>query len=637
MIDFEEHFYTDDPNQGHPDVRTRLKGVNYFFLGNGLIQAVVQYSPEGEGTPIGLAIKNPILLRKKRDCSTFDPISGLDKTMLHIREEGKDYRFMPENMSARWTRKSHTPAVEVKWITNGLVIVELFYCPSTKNSCLNREITVRNKNKTTINIEILTGVPEGMIHRTFSIPSGSEAALLIVYNLNSDNDLVDIETHSAGNRGFFESIMPDKEMDAYWQNLTAISSKNPWIDHFYNASALQLPAVISKSGITDASVWQYNREWVRDHGFMALGLVYSGHHSIARTLIDRLLREFITEDGDAIDSSEKRHPDEVELDQNGILLHALHAYCQWTGDYDLAGDHWEKVIRTAEYPLSDKFRHKPSGLMYNRREFWERHSAMGVKPGIELAYQLFVALGLASASELAAHFNNNDKAEFWKRESERIKDAMLNHPQFSLIDKRGFIKRRCIDGSVQETIDPAPEAKLPDKVPLMMKWDHFINPDSSSILPIVYGIVPPDHPAVKPTMQNMELLWNQAWSDGGYGRYNYASEPDSPGAWTFPSIYIARACLETGEYDNFWRVLNWLSGVPGSISGAWFENYGPRLAPPFPQVGITHWSWSEFIMLTMRHIVKINPNGSEIQIEQSRLPGVEISGQIMFRGKRIAF
>ena len=41
MINPSEHVYDDDPDLGHPDVRTRLKDVSYFFLGNGHIQAAV--------------------------------------------------------------------------------------------------------------------------------------------------------------------------------------------------------------------------------------------------------------------------------------------------------------------------------------------------------------------------------------------------------------------------------------------------------------------------------------------------------------------------------------------------------------------------------------------------------------------
>ena len=37
--------------------------------------------------------------------------------------------------------------------------------------------------------------------------------------------------------------------------------------------------------------------------------------------------------------------------------------------------------------------------------------------------------------------------------------------------------------------------------------------------------------------------WNQAWTDGGYGRYHTSSEPDSPGPWPFASLFVARVMV----------------------------------------------------------------------------------------------
>jgi hypothetical protein len=72
MIEASEHFYHDDPNHGPPDVATRLRSVNYFFLGNGLIQAALQHAPEGDGTLAGLLVMNPDRLRQKRAALTMD-------------------------------------------------------------------------------------------------------------------------------------------------------------------------------------------------------------------------------------------------------------------------------------------------------------------------------------------------------------------------------------------------------------------------------------------------------------------------------------------------------------------------------------------------------------------------------------
>lgn len=40
-MEVKEHFYSDDPARGPADAKTTLPGVQYFFLGNGLIQAAV--------------------------------------------------------------------------------------------------------------------------------------------------------------------------------------------------------------------------------------------------------------------------------------------------------------------------------------------------------------------------------------------------------------------------------------------------------------------------------------------------------------------------------------------------------------------------------------------------------------------
>jgi hypothetical protein len=93
LIEFEEHIYHDDPLNGHPDVRTRLKDTEYFFFGNGHIQGAIQYSPSGEGSPFGLIIMNPGKLSMKRAALTMDRVSGLASTALIISEKKSDGQF----------------------------------------------------------------------------------------------------------------------------------------------------------------------------------------------------------------------------------------------------------------------------------------------------------------------------------------------------------------------------------------------------------------------------------------------------------------------------------------------------------------------------------------------------------------
>ena len=81
MVNVAEHVYDDDPRRGHPDVRTRLDGASYFFLGNGVVQAAVQWVTGSEGTPLGLIVMDPERLRKKRDSPTVSPHFGLEGTI----------------------------------------------------------------------------------------------------------------------------------------------------------------------------------------------------------------------------------------------------------------------------------------------------------------------------------------------------------------------------------------------------------------------------------------------------------------------------------------------------------------------------------------------------------------------------
>ncbi|MDH4257250.1 MAG: hypothetical protein OEV50_00430, partial [Candidatus Aminicenantes bacterium] len=58
-------------------------------------------------------------------------------------------------------------------------------------------------------------------------------------------------------------------------------------------------------------------------------------------------------------------------------------------------------------------------------------------------------------------------------------------------------------------------------------------------------------------------------------------------------------------------------------AGSWFEIYGPRLAPPFPQVGITPWTWAEMLILLVHHIIGIQPETTYLRIRPKLLPGIK--------------
>lgn len=627
MIDASEHFYHDDPNSGPEDVRTKLRDVEYFFLGNGLIQAAVQWAPSGEGTPVGLLVMNPDRLRKKREALTLDPATGLAPTQLALKVAGVAHTAQAGRCRVAWDARAAVPTVVATWSGGGLRVTERFSCPTWSQPVLVREITVANPRRARVACELATGAGGQVIRRRLALAPGASRTVVVGCTLEVAADRVKV--------AFLPRVPVDAVCRDFWAGLARVQFGDARLDHFFRASCAQLPVTVSRRGCIDGSIWQYNLEWLRDQSIIALALTLIGATGPATTVFDRLLRQFVTPEGDTLDSSEKRNPADVELDQNGLLLCTLKDYVLWTGNVDLVRRHWAKVAAAAEFPLQKVFRH-PSGLLMNCREFWERSRMHGIEPGAEMIYQCYVAHGLAAGAVLARLTGHEAEAVRWEAEGAKLKAAFLSHPRYRMHDRRGFLKRRRLDGRVLETVTASPAAQLPLAVPLGGRGPHYINPDASSALPIALGVIPPKSPLARRTLQSLEALWNQDWKHGGYGRYHVSSEPDSPGSWPFASLFIARAAFEAGDDAKVMRVLRWLDAVNGAKAGTWFEFYGQRLAPPFPQVGIVVWNWAELIILYVQHILGVRPGEHGLEV-RPRLPTPlkAAAARLTFRGQTL--
>lgn len=628
MIEASEHFYHDDPNVGPPDVRTRLRDVEYFFLGNGLIQAAVQWAPAGEGTPVGLLVMNPDRLRKKREALTMDAELGLGPTQIVVEAADRRRVAAAANVAAAWDDAAVVPTVSVRWRAPGLRVEEQFSCPTWNTPVLCREVTLHNPGGKRLACVVTTGFGPHLLQRALTLPARGRRTLRIGYTLQAARDRVSV--------AWLPRAPVDAECRRFWHGLARVRLGDARLDHFFRASCRQLPVTVSRRGCMDGSIWQYNLEWMRDQAMVALAFTLIGATAPATTVFDRLLRKFVTPDGDTLDSSEKRNPAEVELDQNGLLLMTLRDHVNWTGDLTLVRRHWRKIKAVAEYPLQAVFRHPASGLLCNTREFWERHAGHGIEPGMEQIYQTCVVLGLQAGAELARLTGHEAEAQRWDTESRRLKTALLEDPKFRLHDERGFIKRRAPDGRVQETINPLAAAQLPAGVPLGAAGAHHLNPDTSNVLPIAFGLIQPRSDLARRTLKTVETLWNQDWKNGGYGRYHVTSEPDSPGGWPFASLFVARAAAEAGQDAKVWRVLRWLDTLPGAQAGTWFEFYGRRLAPPFPQVGIVVWNWAELVVLYVHHLLGVRPGINGLDIRPHLPKGLKrADAELRVRGRKL--
>lgn len=623
-MEIKEHYYADDPTIGPPDVKTTLKDVQYYFLGNGFIQAAVQICPSGEGTAIGLAFMHPEKFGPKRRILNFDPAKGLQPTQLVLFSGKARHTAKPNMIEAVWTDVDGVPAVKVNWRCEISAVEELFYCPDQKEPRLVRQITLKNLDGQEQAIICELGTAEQLITEKVALQVGKAHTLFIEYRL----------AENAGAWLIESALLKERKAHAKaaeaWRQTTRCQFSDPLLNFLFGVSKKQLPAVIAHNGAMDGSIWQYNLEWARDQAFVVMALLMLGQTKLARTMLARLLTKFVSDEGDTVDSSRQRPTEEIELDQNGIMLLAVKAYYDWTNDLDFVRQYWHKIKVTAEFPLRDVFRHKESGLLHNRREFWERHALYGIQDGMELTYQMFPAMGLESAAFLAEKIGEQDLASHWRAEASRLKHAMLHDEKYGLVENGIFVKRRLVNGQVQNNVQADPAIQLHPAIPLAAPGNHFLNPDSSIVLPIALEFIDPKSPLAIQTLQEVERLWNQSWDFGGYSRYNVTSEPDSPGPWPFASLFVARAYFEAGDDEKVWRTLRWLESLPGAQSGSWFEFYGPRPCPPCPQVGIIPWTWAELVFFFIHHLFGIRPQGNRVRIRPRLLKGLT-SAQLSIR------
>ncbi len=615
-MDVKEHFYADDPQRGPADVKTALTGVEYFFIGNGYIQAAVQWDQSGEGTALGLLVMHPCRFGPKRAALTFDHDVGLRTTMIRLHSGSEFHEPSAESVECRWTDDDGVPVVLATWQSGAFHVEERFFCPDRTSPMLIREVTVRNAGSASADIVVVTGSEADRLERSASVAPGETLRLVLKYRLSEQDDKPIASVAWLDERPVLDGAR------VYWAGLATCAFDTPSLNHLFATARWAIPSVLGPNGEMDGSIWQYNLEWVRDQAAVVSALIMLGDFERSKAMLHRLMTEFVTDAGDTVDSGRCRPPEEVELDQNGQLILAVKTYVDWTGDVQFVREHWKKITALAEFPLRPEFRHSESGLLRNCREYWERHAVFGIEDGMELCYQLFVSMGLSAAAHLARLIGEARQAEGWDVEAGRLKHAMLEDKRFRLVENGHFTKRRRVDGTVQEQVQVQADAGLPDWMPVTGPGPHYLNPDTCVVLPIALEFIDPTSELAARTLTDVDRLWNQNWEGGGYSRYNITSEPDSPGPWPFASVFVARASLEAGQYERTWKVLDWLSSTTGSKSGSWFEFIGPCKQPPAPQAGIIIWAWAEIVCFFVHHLLGVRPADDGLLVRPRLLPGM---------------
>jgi hypothetical protein len=649
----------------HPDFRSYYPGIECYFFGNGLIIAALQTtSDQDEGTHCGLFVMSPEHFSRRASTLLFHPERGVEHTRFYLNIGNK--HLQPEYKSTRVYRDNadDIPILVVEWESDQFIVREKFHSPVNIPAII-RDVEIINNGNLGVDI---TGTfllyPNLMLFDEYYVDRNkftlNASGYLNISMFSPDatrvgdrNIFFDLKDFKPGesrsvsiittlnlSREEYEKISKDemhRETTIYWKSKNSIDMHHDGLNHLYNVSKSSICATIAQSGKMDAGIWEYNLEWVRDQSMAAVASCMINSLDRAESILTRILKNSVDESGSTTDASRSRTIDMAELDQNGQLLYALWTHWVWSGEDNLIKNYWNKIQKVADYVLNSECYDSHSGLVKNSREFWERNSNHGVEEGYENAYQLWDIIGLEKISRMAAHLNLHEESRRWQRASALMKKSFLGHPKYSLVEEGRFIKRRGAGGDVQRIFEPPDRNALIAGMPLATEKSPLCDPDTSSVLPIVFEIVDPKSSLAANTLQDMEKLWNQRWDIGGYGRYNVLSEPDSPGPWPFASLFVARAYLESGNHDRVWRILDWMLKVQGGKGGAWWEFYGERPTPPLPPVGIVVWTWAELIMLFVNHIIGIRPQEDSIIIRPKLLKKLEnLDASFTIRDQKIS-
>ena len=259
-----------------PDHRVALPDTSYFFIGNGLVCAAVQFAAGGQGTPLGLVIDDAARLAPKRDALSMGP-SGLGAVAVGLRVGDEILGPSLPNLGVRWDDEGDVPTVVAFWGHGDLSVRERFFVPAAGARRIVREIGVLNSAAVAQRVTLLAGEGRAMLTRDLDVPAGGHAFATVVYEVGSREP-------SIGMR-FSEPEAPDTDLAAWWQALTRLLLGDGLLDHAFLASRYQLPAVVPLRGAIPAECWGGPGD-IEHHAAAAVACLQLGAWPQARRILE---------------------------------------------------------------------------------------------------------------------------------------------------------------------------------------------------------------------------------------------------------------------------------------------------------------------------------------------------------------
>ncbi len=586
-------------------------GREYFFLRSGRAKMVIQTDKAGLApafTYLLFDAEQPGQTVRKKNALNYTAGTSFSQTSLKVILGQVEFSALGNNSQARWVTWNNAPAVELSWWAGGIRVKETFTAGARQGS-FDRIIALTSADMAgndTLSIAELDGLPG-----TGPLPIKRG------------------ETITLKREVVIPSLLTDEAKDQSISKLSTISTSDNLIGSLYRNASFALPGLVSSNGRMDAGVFEYGNQWVRDGSNVAMGLIYSGCFESARGLLNYILSDLVSEEGTTAIAGGFDAPDREQFDQMGVLMNALKLYYDWTGDQSLITTYRKRILALIERPMNPVFRDS-TGMVHNRREFWERTFS----DGYEMVYQVYMIQGLRCASDLAGVLGVPERGSEWKKQADIILQAMLHHPTRALVDQGALIKRRNVNGEIADLSEGRRKTGKND-APVPTEYYHRLNPDATYAIPVLLGIIDPLSDLARLSLDKLELIWNSRWNMGGYERYHSSSQEDQPGPWTFGTAFIARAQHDAGFKDRSRRSLEWLYTIQGGNSGAWFEEI-PINRSQVRSCGIVPWTSAEVTSFVVRHWLGVKIIGDELIIKPNLYSNTQnVSTDLRFRQERL--
>jgi hypothetical protein len=656
-FDYVDSFMASDSTQLRYNSLTYFYGRNHFFLRSGRALMVIQADKADVGPALTYWLfdaGNPKQSGLKVNAFNFNPQAGnVFSSTLKVIIRNVGFIAFGGQTKLHWVEENHVPFVEGLWYADGIRVRERFTGLPQKEvfqrtidlegADLSGEVEIRLRldmpfGNCSVHDQIMTGrageVPVAMVasagypvhYNTAAgymeigpvrINSGQKIEirtyLLLQLPGSSENSEQSEQLKNKGKSFLKDQGITDLEMAGRrWASMSSLQTEDHVVKEIFDHARYALDNFATEEGRINAGYLQYNSEWIRDGSNTALGALMAGNFEMARAMGNHMLSKMITEAGVTMIGGGFANPDREQLDQMGEMLHFLRCYVDWTGDESLIRQNKNKILAMIERPMNPVFLDK-TGMVHNRREFWERT----FDDAYELIYQVYVILGLREACKLAPLLGAENEVGRWQKTADHMLETMLTHPDLALVDDGHLIKRRNVTGEIADYFSGY--AGYVYDCPQRVTFHHRLLPDATQALPVAFRIINPQSELAKTTLGEVEKLWNARWFSGGYSRYNSSSEPNQVGPWAFATCFIMRGQHEARLFERSRRSLEYLYGLPGGKSGAWFEEI-PATRGTSKWDGIICWSTAEITLFIIRHYLGIRFEGNELVIQPALYP-----------------